>query len=532
MAKKVKKIQKAASIRGFEPEHVPHSEWMGQNKENFTSTRNTNIDTLYNTVRHSPEVVACFSAIVEDIMADGWKFFSSTKKHIKGAKAFEIQSKYKSKLVSALWDLLITGNAYILKLGIDADNLKSIIVTLNKNLRKEMGIEISDEEIYELVDQEDIEIPKDLQVLKSSTVDINYDDTGEIQNFKQNVNGKKRVFRPRDIIHLTTIKLGGQPYGFTSLEPLLSDIGTLIFAKEFAGKYFENDGTPNLMINLPNATPNDRQYSLLKKEIKELRKSANKYRTLVTTGPVVIDKISKFDRDLEFYNLIKHFTQIILMTLGVPAHRVNWTVDVKNSGGEVGKIEAGYYKKIQFMQLMFESELNADLWSIFKTEMKFNKSYKIDEIREAEVIRILSEIGAITLEEAREKIGMEATIPEGTTPTSIGSDKGIDMTADKKREAGTDKPKESKVDNKVKQINKDIGDCLIVDFPKFKLFVENTVGIDKFTDAKVLYIETTKDFILLFDDGQWKYKTVIPKSTIDVEQFKVETLRNAMEVGI
>ena len=39
---------------------------------------------------------------------------------------------------------------------------------------------------------------------------INFDKTGEISSFTQQVRGEKRVYRPQDIIHLNTV---GFPYG-------------------------------------------------------------------------------------------------------------------------------------------------------------------------------------------------------------------------------------------------------------------------------------------------------------------------------
>ena len=45
----------------------------------FTSEASANIETLYNVVKHSPEVNACIVAQIEDIMADYWRFTSLSK---------------------------------------------------------------------------------------------------------------------------------------------------------------------------------------------------------------------------------------------------------------------------------------------------------------------------------------------------------------------------------------------------------------------------------------------------------------------
>ncbi len=528
MTKKSEKVNKSTSVRGLDDSWVPHAENWGISKTLFTGENNTNIKILYDTIKKSPEAAACVTAIVEDIMADGWKLVTngrtSGSKLIKDAELFELKAKFFKVLTDAIWDILITGNAYILKLSVDSDELKSIIGVMSKTIAKSLNIKKFKKDVFQLVDQKIEDRPTDLQLLKSSTITLNYDDTGKVSSYQQKVGTSERVYKAKDVIHLTLNNIGGQPYGFTPLEPLLSDIATLIFAKEFAGKYFENDGIPYFVFKMPDSSPNDRNYKLIKKELKELKKQADKYRSMVLTGNVDFEQLNKFNKDMEFAKLIQHFTQIVLMAFGVPAHRINFITDSKGGGAELGKIEAGYYKKISFMQKSLEQSLNRELWSGFKVAMKFNRAYKIDEIREAEVIRILSEIGAITLEEAREKIGMHPEIPKGTMPKSIGSDKGINMEQDKKREAGIEeKPVEDGGDNKLKSF-----DALEVDYDRFVVIVESKVGLGSFLQAKLLYYVTEEGYVLMFDDGQWKYKTRVPKSG----EFNPETLVNATKVRI
>jgi len=450
---KDEKIEKNASVRGLEQEWTPHSASWGIDKKLFTRKGGSvNIETLYDTVKNSPECVACQCAITEDIMADGWRF-NGSKSAIEKAQIFEAKSKYFKVKTNAILELLTTGNAYILKLSVDENKLKSVIKKLQENIAKNLGVKFDEKSIYEFIDQE-VKQPKDLQLLKSSTIRINYDETGQIASYEQSVNGKKRVYRAKDIIHLTLMNIGGQPYGFTPLEPMLSDIATLIFAKEFAGKYFENDGMPSWLFVMPEASAGDRNYEALKKEFKELKKQVNKYRSLIITGKVDPIQINKFNKDMEFAKLITHFTQIILMSYGVPAHRVNLTIDVKEVGGAVNRAYEGYYKKINFMQTSMENTLNAELWNAFNVVMKFRATYKIDEMREAQVVQILTQAGLITVEEAREMMGLEPEKPKGTEPRVTGDNMKIDFGKDK-RQQSSDPSKENmqdNTDNKLKEI--------------------------------------------------------------------------------
>ncbi len=528
MEKTGKKIEKA-SIRGLEEGYVPHADYAGISKDLFTNKTGVNIETLYQVVKAVPELAGCITAVDEDIMADGWRFdgaVSTTKK----AEEFQTKSKFYKVLANGILDLIITGNAYILKLSVDEDKVKSILIELTKTLAKSFNVKINKKITYEVLKQE-VKKPRDLQLLKASTVQINFDKTGLVSSFEQKVQGQseKRVYKPEDIIHLTLLNIGGQPYGFTPLEPLLNDIGTLIFAKEFAGKYFENDGIPYFWANLPEDSPDSRNYINLKKELKALKKSKNKYRVLLTTGKLDMEQINKFNKDMEFVKLIQHFTQIILIAMGVPSHRINLTMDVKQVGGAVNRAYEGYYKKIAFMQKILENSFNAELWSHFNVKMKFHRAYKIDEMREAQIAQIAAQVGFMTIEEIRERLGMEPKLPKGTMGNKTGDDNRIDFNEDKRQEQGRQPTNEPKTDNKVK-VMKSFTDSLEISFANFVLVVENKVGEDGFDKAKIFFLETPSEFTLFFADENWKYKTKVSKASINVEQFLVERLRNAIRI--
>ncbi len=460
--KNPQEIEKTAHIRGLETEYVPHATGLGITKKIFTKESGVSIETLYKTIRACPEIAACMVAIVEDLMADSWRFIGS-KSAKNNAKAFQLKANMYKVLSNAYFELLGIGDAYILKLSVNESQIKSVIAKLTKKIAKSIGVDMAKkikfnetttkEAVYELLKQ-DVKQPKDLQLLKASTVSINFDETGKILSYEQKVGGEVvRVYQPNDIIHLTLFNIGGQPYGFTPLETALSDVATLIFAKEFAGKYFENDGIPYFIFHMPDSTPDDRNYKNLVKELKELKKRANKYRSMVVTGNVTSEQVNKFNKDMEFAKLIMHFTQIILMTMGVPAHRVNLTIDVKQVGGAVNRAYEGYYKKLQFIQQMTENSLNSELWNNFNVEMRFNKVYKIDEMREAQVVQILTQAGLVTVEEAREMMGLEPEKPKGTEPIRT-SPVGMDTSTNQRAEqSDPNKPKNTQ-DNQTKNLHK------------------------------------------------------------------------------
>jgi len=523
---KTEKIEKTSHIRGLEYEYVPHAAKLGVDKALFSKDVSVNVETLYRTARASPEISACAVAIVEDVMADGWRWVGS-KDAKKKAERFQLTSNFYKILTNALLELIFTGDAYILKLAVDEDKIKSLCSKLTEKLAKVLNVKFNKQTVYELIEQ-DVKIPKDLQLLKASTITINFDETGKINSYEQKVQGKTRIYKTKDIIHLSLFNIGGQPYGFTPLETAMSDMATLIFAKEFAGKYFENDGIPYFIFHMPDATPDDRNYKNLVQELKNLKKEANKYRSMVITGNVTSEQVNKFNKDMEFAKLIMHFTQIVLMFMGVPAHRVNLTIDVRQVGGAVNRAYEGYYKKLSFMQKNLENSFNLELWDPFHIEMKFNRVYKIDEMREAQVIQILTQAGLVTVEEAREMIGLEPEKPKGTEPRATSPTFGnTETNPQRPKENENQTPKET-MDNRLKF--KSFEESLEVSYIDFIKIVESKIGPGEFDKANVLYIETIDTFILFFSDGIWKYKTKINKKEIDVEGFRLEKLRNAVKL--
>jgi hypothetical protein len=214
--------------------------------------------------------------------------------------------------------------------------------------------------------------------------------------------------------------------------------------------------------------------------------------------------------------------------MGMPAHRVNLTIDVRQVGGAVNRAYEGYYKKLSFMQQIFENSLNSELWNSWHVEMKFNRVYKIDEMREAQVIQILTTAGLVTVEEAREMMGLEPEKPKGTEPRST-SPIGMDTSTNQRAgESDPNKPKNTQ-DNQTK-IAKSFEESLEVNYFDFIKIVENKLGTGNFDKANVLYIETIDQFVLFFSDGSWKYKTKVNKNSIDVEKFRFEKLRNAVKL--
>ena len=460
-------LNKASSQQGFAPTgaggvfNSDHEKKVNRGQNIFAGTdrelwtkENATIDTLYEIIKQSPEVVGIISVLVQDLMADRWAFEGS-KTAVKNAKKAELELNFTKALADALWDLIITGDGFIVKLSVDKEDMEKMVseklskFTFKYHKQNDLASEIVDSIPRET---------KSLQVIKSSTMFGDFDKAGNVKKWHQKINGEPVAsWDPEDVIHLSLINIGGANYGFTPLQPLISDIASLIFAKESAGNIFENHGiVPNVWI-LPEAHgEDDRNYQLLRKQLIEMKKFKNKMRDMVLTGNVEKMKGSEtLFKDMMYKELIVHFTNVILFAFGIPAHRVPFvqaktTVFPKESN-------EGYYKQIGFMQSILEPQLNS-LWAEFKVIMKFNRAYRIDELREANINAILWDRNGMTIEEGREKIGLPREIPKGETMpsnlkggifTSFNEDRDERMAEGKTEDMEEDNsPKESR-DNKI-----------------------------------------------------------------------------------
>lgn len=532
MAKSAQEVVKA-SIRGLDDSWMPNYKGI---PKTVMGTRGQDVAILYSTFKKSPEVVACLTAIVEDVVGDEWKYIGA-ERTTKVVENFDDRVDLFHLLANVVLELLITGNAYILKLSVSSDKINSLMEVLTKTIAKELQIKYKTKIEYLKQQLEAKKVPEDLQLLKSSTIKIEYDETGIVKGYWQEVDAKTRYYKAEDVIHISLLQLGGENYGFTQLEALLPDIATLIFAKDYAGDFFENDGTPGFIFKMPEDNPDSRNFKLLKDGLKQLKKKNEKYKNMVVTGKVDVEQVAKFTKDMEFSKLIQHFTQIILIGLGVPSHRVNYTITDGSSqaGSGVNRAYEGYWKKIGFTQRLIENQLNQKLfWPIFKVRLKFNRSYKIDEMREAQIAQILSQIGAVTIEEIREKIGYDPEMPKGTKPIVTGDQNNINFAQDKKREQGQDnnpKQPDAQNDNKTKDVQKSIADGVVeVDYSKFVTIVERYVGTGNFDKAKVLYIETEKEIKMFFNDNSWKYKCVVVKNSDNIDGLR-NLLANSIPIS-
>ena len=376
---------------------------------------------LYEIFKKSPEVVGVISAIVEDILADGYDILpvSADEKKLELMREHLTRIKFHSKLKTALYDYFITGNAYLEYKVLEPKDFEQIVESVGAKIQKAFGYGLSEIEkrsIARKVAEDTISF--NIFNIDASTIKIDYDEHGRVRGYIQHVPhivSKPVKLRPDEVIHITLLRLGGSHYGFTPLRALTSDIATLLFAKNYSGDYFEHGGEPDYIFTLPDAFgEEDRNVQYLKRILKEIKEKRLRHKDIILTGNVQVEQINKFNKDLEYKDLIKHFTQIILMAFGVPPSRV---AIIEGAGKQITReFNEGYYKKINSYHTELEDVLNEAIFHKYGMKIRFKRTYKVDELREAQIGAILVQNGIITVEEARQKLGFIGALPEGAEP--------------------------------------------------------------------------------------------------------------------
>ncbi len=504
----------ATAISGTEVPTVPISaqvieDYTFENVEGQDQSKQISYDDLYTWFNKSPEVNGITSAICDDILGDSIEFVGSASA-VKKAEEFSKTNYFKKNLYSALQDYVLTGDGY---LGKKLMTQKMAADKLGK-ISKGLGLEMSDSELMTKISKRDPSIfePRNLFVLKSNTIKIDYDPHGNVNYYVQKVNGNAKIVRfiTEEVVHFALNNLGGDVYGNTPWYSALNEIASIWYIKDYAGVFFQNDATPDMVWNLKDTAPNSPEYKKFVQKLREFKKSKNKHKFLVTTGETSYDKINDFTKDMEFSNLLDKLTDRLLMVWDMPRSRLgSLGKDLKGSR----ESSSGYYKKINRLQGEIEALLNNELWKLFgNVEMKFRRAYKRDESIEADIVAKLAGQPVITPNEGRTYLGM---VPKE-------DDEAMDEVKGNFEQQPGGKPNEAKDEDETgnqhqtsqdkKKLAKRGTIFEIRSFDHFKAIVEVR---QPWMNAKVMS-EESEDFIkFYYADAVGTYSVEVPKELIN-----------------
>lgn len=382
--------------------------------------------------KRTPELVAQTNAITTDILSDGYRFIGA-QINVDKAQRFAEDVLFDLLLEEFVSDSLVTGDSYLWKGAITQSDAfiaaKEFYAEKDRRLGQKT-IEYKAADFLSNLD-EDTFGTKSLRFIPSTTMSINYQDKfGKSLVFTQDVNGQKAVFAPSEIVHMPFQKVNGETYGFSPVESIFSEMTLLATLKDYLGNFFANNGTPNFMFVLPKEITGSPNYVNLVSKLKEFKKIENKHGNLVFTGEINIQELNKFNKDMEFKNLAEYLTKVIAMVWQVPPSRYGG----KDSQGDTSLTNQAYYRNIAHFQSKLEFILNTQLFNEFKVKIRFNRSYKEDEIRESTIQKQKTDIT-----EQRLKLGIwnaAAAFDYLNVPNEHRGDLEAKIAADAKLQSG------------------------------------------------------------------------------------------------
>lgn len=328
---------------------------------------------------------------------------------------------------SLLFDVMVTGDGYLYVQKLSKVEVKNAIYNIldkpeiKSRIPDEIKHEVGTNIFTSVEDDEDVFAPRSFVNIASSTMKAQFDKNGNIRQWIQKVGIRVQAYTPEEIIHFRLLRLDGKFYGFSPMASILKEMDILANVKDYARYFFEKGGVPNFMFILKNETPQSENYKAFKKTLQLYASLANKYKSMVVTGEVESVALNKLTRDMEFRDLAKYLTQILIMTWGVPTSRLSdiGLGDRIQSRGSTISTE-GYYRKISHVQDLLEDMINTKLLAPFRVTMHFKKTYLQDEIREVQTDKIKTD----TVEQrmtlglmSREQAGTYLGIDEEDLPT-------------------------------------------------------------------------------------------------------------------
>jgi hypothetical protein len=197
-------------------------------------------------------------------------------------------------------------------------------------------------------------ILKELYILETSEMRINYDNFGTIHGYFQTGTNAQIEFKPSEVIYFRIKPFGSRVYPLWPLEPIAREYATNIHANVFLQSVFKNI-PPHMMYILKNANSTQRKTFIQNLQIVKQNPSSD----LVAIGDAdVKTNIPAFDNGL--MEVLRWLRQQIFAVTRVPPFWLGILEDAANRGNAEAQIFA-FETRIKKIQQVIENKINSEL---------------------------------------------------------------------------------------------------------------------------------------------------------------------------
>lgn len=297
------------------------------------------------------------------------------------------QNNFMDERLKSIWfDALVTGDGFGYKAGLSKRQVRA---TLNKAISKldlpEVLVkELRDEFLKKNIDEETRKT-RVFDYIASSTMEVINDST-DILGYVQTVNSERRPFNKDEIVQFSLSNVDGRVDGYSPVASLSSELILLWFIKENMLAYMRNNGVPKKMFTLLDEMANSRNHQYLIQQLESFGAVQNRHGNLLLTGKIDVVDLEDKLKDMEYEKLAKYVTGNIAYALRVPASRLPYNLDGSAKSDAGGLAEAGYWSMIESDQRKIETLLNTQVFFAMGIQVKFEKKYKIDDLRETQAM--------------------------------------------------------------------------------------------------------------------------------------------------
>lgn len=346
---------------------------------------------LMKVYKTQPEATAIINTVATDILGS-FRLHSkkgSGRNKEQQAQLFREKNDIDNELHAQIIDILVTGEGFA---WYKTPNVKEVLDSLKTQLQvkdaqlwNSLVLELaSNKQAYD----EHLFLPKKYRQVPSTTVDVKYD-RFDIVGYTQKVGEKIRTFTPDEIIHLTNLRVDGEPVGFTPLDAIVlqMELLRLMWQNQYALQVKGNH--PDKIFVAEDLRENDPAYKKLEQQLKRYNLPYHQHGSLLMTGKIKIEELMKID-NLQYRDVGLYITSLLAMQWSVPASRLPLRTAEASKGTDTsGSNDKAYWRNIERMQDRLARILNGQLWKpYFGVEMVFDKSYLHDEVIENNALQL------------------------------------------------------------------------------------------------------------------------------------------------
>jgi HK97 family phage portal protein len=349
---------------------------------------------LWARLKRSPELLSTISIPIVDILSDrplwtapdGSMLGKNTRMK---AERYWTKNHGKTQIEAFLYDAFLTGDGF-LWLGIaDKDARDKAVRAAFATFKEKNNYSDSwfkEMEVKAVAEYAGKGGPEVFQHISSSTVRIHHNNYDILAYEQIAPAAVKSWFKPEEIVHFKFMTINGEIQGFSPAEALLAEIMLLWLVKGNMTSFMRNGGSPDKVFVLPQEIARSPNHQYLLETLRKYKSIENRHGSLVFTGQLDVKDLQGSPKDLEYKDLALYITSNIAFAYGIPVSRIPYLIGSASSKGDSGGLaEAGYWNRISYLQDTIEDLLNERIFGPHGWRIKFNRRYKQDEVREAQI---------------------------------------------------------------------------------------------------------------------------------------------------